>query len=145
MSWVVHSTVDEPIELLSAFVAHYLAIGASEIHLCLDRRNEEALDVLGPLKEVKITICDEAYWSASERGQRPISQADRQVTNLRRAYNSSKHDWLLFCDADEFLYIDPFFKNVAHLLDSFSDTTNFHLFPPRRKILQARQQPQKYF
>lgn len=129
MSWSVHSTMDEPVELVSAFVAYYLSMGAAEVHLCLDRRNDEIFDTLGTIPQVHLTVCDDAYWSRTRARKRPISQADRQVINLKNAYASSRHDWLLFCDADEFLYSDPGGPCLTRILERCSRDVLFHTFP----------------
>lgn len=137
MSWAVQSTVDEPVELLCAFIAHHLSLGAAEVHLYLDRQNDEVMDIFGPHPEIQITVCDNAYWSNTPTRQRPISQADRQVTNLRRAYSKSRHDWLLFCDADEFLFIDKYFNSVDDLLKIFKPDVLFHTFSPAERFYMA--------
>ncbi len=101
-SWSVHATVAEPVELLVAFAAHYLALGATEVNLFLDDPTEEAIDILGKMDGVRLMICDAAYWEAIN-GERPASHVLRQKINATYAYLSSDHDWFLFCDADEFL------------------------------------------
>lgn len=133
-SWAVHSTVDEPLELLCAFVAHYLAMGAAEVHLCLDRPTQEVIDVLGPVPGVRLTVCDAAYWAGMRNGQRPQGPAHRQVANLRRAYAESRHDWLLYCDADEFLRLDARFGSMKDVFALFGRDMRFHLFSPAERF-----------
>ena len=145
MSWSVHSTVDEPANLLVAFAAHYLSLGAAEVHFCFDRKNEEAADILCRVPEVKITLCDQAYWKIMPGRERPISQANRQVLNLKKAYAESRHDWLMFCDADEFLHIDSHFKSVAEIVDVLSPDTRFHLFAPAERVYLKGSKPAGIF
>lgn len=134
LTWAVHSTVDEPLELLCAFVAHYLALGAAEVHLCLDRPTQEVIDVLGPVPGVRLTLCDEAYWAGTRQGRRPAGPAHRQVANLKRAYAESRHDWLLYCDADEFVHLDSRFGAMAEVLALFGEDMRFHIFPPAERF-----------
>lgn len=145
MSWSVHSTMDEPVELVSAFAAHYLAAGAAEVHLCLDRKNEEILDVLGRFAQVRLTVCDEAYWYRTRVGTRPIGQAERQIINLKAHYAASRHDWLLFCDADEFLYTDPEGLNLDQMLARCSDDVLFYTFPVAERFYQTGSAPMTIF
>ncbi len=134
MSWTVHSTVDEPVELLCAFTAHYLEAGAAEVHLCLDRRNEDVMDLLSPFPQVRLTTCDSDYWARTPVRKRPIGQADRQTINLRRAYSESRHDWLLFCDADEFLQISRGLGSMDTLLATFDQDVRFYTFPVAERV-----------
>ena len=45
-SWGVVAMVDEPAPLVAAFVGHHLGLGAAEVHVCLDRPNPAAQDLL---------------------------------------------------------------------------------------------------
>ena len=103
-SWCVHSTVHESVELLCAFTAHYLDMGASEVHLFLDRPTEEVVETLRRVDGVRLTLCDNTYWAQSSAGHRPDGQVRRQLINANRAYSQAKQDWLLFCDADEYVF-----------------------------------------
>lgn len=134
MSWSVTSTMDEPLELVCAFVAHYLNLGAAEVHLFLDRDREDVKDVLTGIPQVKFVVCTDEYWSETRAGTRPIGQTIRQVINLRRAYAACRQDWLLFCDADEFLHVDPYFASVDALTKVLGTEVDFHTFRPAERF-----------
>ncbi len=102
-TWGIVATVDEPPQLVAAFAAHHLALGAREIHLYLDRPDPQALRLLAGLPAVRVTVCDAAYWAASSAGRRPPLPMGRQRRNANDAYARTQVDWLLHCDADEFL------------------------------------------
>jgi hypothetical protein len=101
-TWTVHATVDEPTELLCAFVAHYKALGATQIWLALDRPRAEQIAILGSVPGVRLTLCTRGYW-LRHRGYRPALHVSRQYVNATHAYRQAKTDWFLECDADEFL------------------------------------------
>jgi Glycosyl transferase family 2 len=103
-SWCVHSTVHEPTQLLCAFIAHHLEMGASEVHLFLDQPTEQVVETLRKFDGVRLTLCDDSYWQQSSAGYRSDHQVQRQIVNANRAYAEAKQDWFLFCDADEFVF-----------------------------------------
>lgn len=102
MNWSVVSTVAEPAQLVCAFVAHHLHLGAARVHLFLDRPDESTQHLLSGVEGVALTVCDEAYWR--ERGGRPELVTERQKINAQSVYDSGDTEWLLHLDADEFLY-----------------------------------------
>lgn len=99
--WAVVATVDEPAALIISFAAHYLALGASEVHLYLDRPNPVAEAALAGLPRLHVTVCDAQYWARV--GWRPLLHVGRQSHNANRVYARTGADWLLHCDCDEFL------------------------------------------
>jgi hypothetical protein len=103
-SWEVHATVDEPVELLCAFVAHYRALGAARVHLALDRPTEETVESLRRIDGVRLTLCDAGHWRRLAQGRRPDNPVRRQILNAGAAYRETACDWFLFCDADEFVH-----------------------------------------
>lgn len=111
-TWSVASTVAEPVELLCAFAAHYLDLGASEVHLFLDDPDQPGLDMLRAIDGVRLTLCTDDYWQ-QVAGGRPDGQVMRQIRNANRAYHDCRTDWFFFCDADEFLASE---RPVADLL-----------------------------
>lgn len=113
-SWSVCSTVAEPVEILFAFVSHYLEAGAQEVHLFIDDPEQSGLETLSALNGVRLTICDAAHWKALT-GQRPEGQVMRQLRNANLAYKQSRTEWFFFCDADEFFVSE---KPVSELLDA---------------------------
>lgn len=102
-TWGIVATVDEPPQLLGAFAAHHRAIGAAEVHLYLDRPDPEAELILAGLAGLRVTVCDVAYWDEKTAGKRPPLPMGRQRINANDAYRKAGVDWLLHCDADEFL------------------------------------------
>ena len=94
--------VAEPPELLCAFAAHYLSLGAAEVHLFLDDPDQAGLDLLQALPRVRLTLCTGQHWQALA-GRRPDRQVLRQILNANWAYDRCTTDWFFFCDADEFL------------------------------------------
>lgn len=114
----VHATVSEPLPLLCAFVAHYVALGADHVLLSLDHPNPVAERVLGAIPQVQITVCDTPYWRSSLLRQRPALHPERQRYNANQAYQTCKTDWFLFCDADEFLHVNGNFKKALRGVDA---------------------------
>lgn len=102
-TWAVVATMDEPPALIAAFVAHHLAQGALEVHVFLDRANPEAEALLRDVPGCFVTRCDEAYWAASTRSAKPPRHTARQKYNSTSIYKTTRADWLLHCDADEFV------------------------------------------
>lgn len=100
-SWSVVATVAEPPELLYAFAAHYLELGADEVHLFVDDPAQPGLEPLRALPRIRLTICDKAHWDRINGGRRPPAQEMRQIRNANTAYRACRSDWLLHCDADE--------------------------------------------
>lgn len=101
-SWAVVATVDEPPALVQAFVAWHLSLGASEVILCFDRADDPVADLLSDMPKVTIVRCDEAHWARLGK-RRPEKHQIRQVRNATDVYRRVQADWLLHCDADEFL------------------------------------------
>ena len=102
-TWAVVATVDEPAALVAAFVAHHLAQGACALDIFLDQPDAEAEALLARFPRCTVTVCDAAYWAASKRGKRPAVHTSRQSYNAGQVYARTQADWLLHCDADEFV------------------------------------------
>ncbi len=102
MRWSVVATVSEPAPLVLSFVAACFARGAAEVQLYLDMPQPALEAALARVPGCVLIHCDAAYWRAAPEG-RPWAPADRQRYNLQRAYDSSRVDWLLHIDSDEFL------------------------------------------
>ncbi|RPE67305.1 glycosyl transferase family 2 [Pacificibacter maritimus] len=102
-TWGVVATVDEPAILIAAFVRHHLTIGAHAVHIFLDRKNEAARDMLAPIERCYVTECDQNYWNESGLSRRPPRHTARQKFNAEQAQALGMTDWLLHCDADEFV------------------------------------------
>lgn len=103
-TWAVVATVDEPAALLAAFAAHHLDLGAAAVHLFLDAPNPEAEALLAGIPRLRVTLCDDEWWRTSRRGSRPQRHTARQKSNAAHVYRQGEVDWLLHCDADEFVW-----------------------------------------
>jgi len=101
-TWAVVATVDEPPGLVTAFAAWYLQLGAAAVYLYFDRPDDPAAGMLRDTPGVCVATCDAAHWARLGK-RRPRRHEVRQVKNANDAYQRSQADWLLHCDADEFL------------------------------------------
>jgi len=95
--------MDEPAALILAWVAHHLALGATEAHVFLDRPNPEAEAALRDVPGCFVRLCDDGYWAASSRGEPPLRHTGRQKFDSTEVYRTRQLDWVLHCDADEFV------------------------------------------
>lgn len=102
-TWAVVATVDEPPVLVQAFVAWYLSLGAAQVFIYCDRPDDPVQDLLSHLPQVSVVACDEAHWLRVGKS-RPRRHEVRQVRNAREAYGRMNADWLLHCDADEYIF-----------------------------------------
>lgn len=100
---MVQATVHEPFDLLAAFVAHYLELGADLIHLHFDTPHPEAEAAFRGHPKIQMTLCDTAYWARMKPAGRPLAHPKRQRVNARKTFAKLKYDWLFLCDADEYL------------------------------------------
>lgn len=93
--------------ILHRFIAHYLRAGAAEVALFIDRAAGETPVSLAPFdaqqqKRIKLTYCDDAFWDALGQ-RRPDVLEVRQRTVFTNHFRNCAHDWMLACDADEYL------------------------------------------
>ncbi|WP_247226302.1 glycosyltransferase family 2 protein [Yoonia sp. F2084L] len=119
-TWAVVATVDEPPALVQAFVAWYLSLGAAHVFVYCDRPNDPVQTMLAELPQVTFVACDDAHWLRVGKS-RPRRHEVRQVRNAQDAYLRTDADWLLHCDADEFLFADTV---VGSHLAAVSDDTD---------------------
>lgn len=102
-SWGVAALVDEPAPLVVAFVSYHLDLGASEVHVMLDRPNEEVQDILIGVPGAFIHQSGEDGWAFNAINFRPPHHLGRQKYFASRILAQTGLDWLVHCDADEFL------------------------------------------
>ncbi|MCO6383249.1 glycosyltransferase family 2 protein [Oceanicola sp. 502str15] len=116
-TWAVVATVREPAELVLAFVAHHLDLGAFKVIIYLDDPEDPLRPILRAKAGVNVICCDDAYWDKVNKGRgRPPNQNVRQAINATTAYKKARADYLLHLDADEFLHMArPFAEEVARL------------------------------
>lgn len=115
--WGVVALADEPGALVAAFVAHHLELGAGAVHVCLDRPSEEAHDLLAGVPGAHLHAAGEDGWAFQGLGKRPRTHLARQKYHASRMLAETGLDWLLHCDADEFLQ-PPEAGTISGLLDS---------------------------
>ncbi len=113
-TWAVVATVDEHPDLVRTFVAWHLHLGASEVHLYFDRPDDPAAEMVRALPQVRVCLCDAAHWRRLGK-RRPDKHQIRQLHNATDAYAKTRADWLLHCDADEYLW--PALPVADHLAE----------------------------
>lgn len=129
----VVGTVKESAEILDRFTRYYLRLGAEEVHLLYDGSEAEFTAagcdaVRGP--GVRVTFCDDAFWQ-DFAGARPNSLSTRQRSLYGMAHEVSPTDWLLICDADEFV-IDR--MPMADFLDRIPAGADSVAIPPAEAV-----------
>jgi hypothetical protein len=124
-TWGTVTLTNNPADQVLAFVAYHLSLGPDRIHLYFDDPVDPAAKVIAGIDRVDITLCDADFWSWFGK-VRPEKHQERQRRILRRAYRSTKLDWLLHIDIDEFLLTR---SRIATVLD---DT------PKDQPVVQAR-------
>ena len=127
--WGVVCTCREPTPLVLAFVAHHIGLGAREVFLYLDAPQPDLEAILAEIPQVRVQICDEAYWQ-SRKNQRPDAVEHRQLVNAYDAYGRAQVAWLAHFDADEFLHAD---MDVALLLNAQPPEVDYLLIEPRER------------
>jgi hypothetical protein len=117
-TWAVVATVDEPPALVMAFAAWHLSNGAARVYLYFDRPDDPAADLLSGTPGVTVVRCDADHWASFGRPRFGRHQ-HRQQANATQAYETTDAEFLLHCDADEFLWQDkPMGETLAGLDDS---------------------------
>lgn len=128
--WGVTCTCREPTQLLAAFAAHYIALGAEEVHLYLDAPQPDLEHLLAPLPQVFLTVCDNGYWQSQRNKDRPKTIEHRQLLNAFDAYHRTQMDWLAHFDADEFLHVD---MPLGDLLSAMPEEVSYAFVEPRER------------
>lgn len=139
---MVQATVNEPSALLAAFAAHYLELGADLVHLHLDTPHPEAEAAFKNHSKIRITRCDSAYWARVRPIGRPIAHTIRQKVNARRTFAGLTFDWLLLCDADEYLVAD---QDVSTMLAAQPADLDFLRVGIAEKVLPPGLDPKTIF
>lgn len=141
-SWIVQATMNEPLDLLVAFVAHYLEMGADMIHLSLDKPHPEAEAAFGQHPKIRLTRCDPAYWARVSPKGRPMGLPARQMVNSREVYATLQHDWMLMCDADEYVQMT---QDMGSFLATVPEPVDFVRIRVAEKVLPPHLVPQTIF
>ncbi|MEL7466490.1 MAG: FkbM family methyltransferase [Pseudomonadota bacterium] len=100
--WGIVATIKEDEAQTEVFIAHHLAIGASEIHVYFDDPEDPSYAKVKDLPGVRATLCDDAHW----KSERPDAHQFRQIANANAAYQASEVDWLAHVDGDELILCD---------------------------------------
>lgn len=132
-TWAVVATVDEAPALLLAFVAWHLHLGASEVWLYFDRPDDPAAAIFEDRPQVQVIRCDAAYWARGGTA-RPDKHQVRQARNATDAYGQASADWVLHCDADEFLWPGA---DVAAALGRVSPAIDCAIVPVAERVFVA--------
>jgi hypothetical protein len=109
-------------------------MGASEVHLYLDRANPEAEAVLSKTAGVRLTVCDENYWGKDGRKKRPDYHIGRQSFNANDHYRTCTTDWAVFCDVDEFVCPS---RPLSDILAEVPQDIEFFRIPVAERVFQS--------
>ena len=129
-TWAVVATVDEPPALVQAFVAWYLSLGAAQVFLYCDRPDDPVQPMLAHLARVTVVPCDAAHWLRLGKS-RPRRHEVRQVRNAQDADARASTDWILHCDADEFVWPG---RPVADVLGGVLPDTDCLVLPVAERV-----------
>ena len=133
---------DEPAALLAAWAGYHLDLGACEVHLCLDRPNAAVQDILARVPVVHLHLDGADGWAFQGVGRRPQGQNARQKYHASRILAQTGADWLLHCDADEFLFPTPVGESVEALLARVpADLTSVQVAVAERVTVRDRPKP----
>lgn len=131
VTFAIICLANEDDTILQTFLAHYLGMGATEIALFVDRA-EDGMPVslehfsAQQRDRILLTYCDDGYWGAMGT-PRPAMLEDRQRAVFNAYFRQCKQDWLLVCDADEFL-VSP--APLAEVLEHVPEEVSSVTFPP---------------
>lgn len=139
--WGVVSTVSEPPQLVVAFVAHALSLGAAEVCLYLDEPAPDLAAMLRPNPRVRLVDCDAAHWRRLGMA-RPWVPALRQRANLQAELDAGRLPWLLHIDADEFLWGAG---DIGAILAAQPQETGFLLVPVAERVHSGPADPGDVF
>jgi hypothetical protein len=104
-SYSIVSTMRESPEIVAAFVAHHLTTDADEVMIFLDEAQPEVQAMLATVPRCRVTVCDEDYWREKNGGIRPPRIVPRQLFNAENYRSTTKSEWLVHIDSDEFLIL----------------------------------------
>ena len=131
-SWGVVSTIRAPLRDIARFAAHHLDQGAKALHIYLDQPDPETQTFFADVRQIRLTVCDDAYWQGKPEKARRTHQL-RQAFNATRCYRKCRVDWLAHIDVDEFLLPTG---AISDLLASIPDTAPYARMRPAEMLAQ---------
>ncbi|OUS38809.1 glycosyl transferase family 2 [Rhodobacterales bacterium 56_14_T64] len=111
--WGLVTTIKAEAADILNFAAYHLEAGAHRLFIYLDAPCPDAMPFLKAHPNIRVTLCDEAYW-LKRRKPRPVKHQARQSLNATRAYSRQAKDvdWLIHIDVDEFLWCEEPLQDV---------------------------------
>ncbi len=100
--WGATTMVSEPPQLVMAFVAHHLSIGADRLIVHLDTPDPALEARLAKVPGCQVVPVTSEMWGPS-RDDRPNPPSARQRRLLETVLEETDLDWIFHLDADEFL------------------------------------------
>lgn len=101
-SFSTTSLVRESPEVILRYARYYASVGVDDILLFWDGDDTPTLP---PVAGLSLTACDAEFWAGL--GGRPEGLEARQAAVYGVAMQRCRSDWLLICDADEYVFGDP--------------------------------------
>lgn len=132
-SWGVAALADEPGSLIAAFAHWHLTQGAAEVHICLDRPNPEARDLLAAVPGVFLSEAGADGWAFNGVGTRPGRHLGRQKYHASRVLAQTGLDWIVHCDVDEFVL--PLRGTVAGTLSAVRRGASYVKIPVAERVI----------
>lgn len=108
-SYSVCCLARESLPTVQRFVDHYRHGGADRIFLFLDGTDDETQEVSDAFQGddfVSITRCNPEFWRNMYPDGIDMNLSDKIVGVFELGIHKNKSDWVLFCDADEFVVGD---------------------------------------
>lgn len=130
-TWSVVATIKDTVFAVKEFVAHYKAIGATEIFIYFDDPDDPAYDVVKDIPGVFATLCTQDHWGGPPR--RRIEP--RQKFNANHAYQLMTSDWAIHLDADELIWTAG---DIADALASLPQEQIVSRVPPAEQFVARR-------
>ena len=119
-SWSTCTTARESPYILQRFIDHHISLGASQIHIFLDRPSPDMLEWSKLQTVGTVIICDAHYYDSLNTA--PDTFVQFQMYNFRRflkAYCTT--DWAIHIDCDEFVSSE---RNIALLLGQLGNSAD---------------------
>lgn len=108
-SFSICCLVREKVTVLQRFVEHHQRAGVEHVYLYFDGSQEETRPICEAFKtdkSVSVKCCDSTYWSTNYPGKSKIDLPDKRLKVFTECVDQNTSDWLLICDADEFVVAD---------------------------------------